>query len=205
MFLIYINDIGDGVKSQIRLFADDSLLYGVVNGDEDAKALQEDLDRLVKWSDKWQMTFNINKCRTLRVRRSKTPTINHYTIRGSPLKSTSHHPYLGVELSSTLNWDEHISNIVGKANRTLGFIRRNLGGCPEDIKSRAYTTLVRPQLEYGSCVWDPHTQKHISDIEGVQRRAARFVKNCHKREPATVTQLLEDLNWCSLEHRRKVA
>ena len=52
MFLIYINDIGDGVKSQIRLFADDSLLYGVVNGDEDVKALQEDLDRLVKWSDK---------------------------------------------------------------------------------------------------------------------------------------------------------
>ena len=77
MFLIYINDIGDAVKSQIRLFADDSLLYGVVNGDEDAKALQEDLDRLVKWSDKWQMTFNINKCRTLRVHRSKTTTINH--------------------------------------------------------------------------------------------------------------------------------
>ena len=43
MFLIYINNIGDGVKLQIRLFADDSLLYGVVNGDEGAKALQEDL------------------------------------------------------------------------------------------------------------------------------------------------------------------
>ena len=98
-----------------------------------------------------------------------------------------------------------ISNIVGKANRTLRFIQRNLGGCMEDIKSRAYTTLVRPHLEYGSCVWDPHTQKHISDIEGVQRRAARFVKSCHKREPGTVTQLLKDLNWCSLEHRRKVA
>ena len=89
MFLIYI---GDGVKSQIRLFADGSLLYGIVNGEEDTKALQEDLDKLVKRSDKWQMILYINKCRTLRVHRSKTPSINHYTIRGPPLKSMSHHP-----------------------------------------------------------------------------------------------------------------
>ena len=76
MFLIYINDIGDGVKSQIRLFAADSLMYCGVNGKEDTKALQEDLDNLVKWSDKWQITSSINKCRTLRFLRSKTPTIN---------------------------------------------------------------------------------------------------------------------------------
>ena len=56
---------------------------------------------------------------------------------------------------------------------------------------QAYVTLVRPCLEYACSVWDPHTQMHCQDIEGVQRQAARFVKqNCYEREPGTVTNLL---------------
>ena len=77
--------------------------------------------------------------------------------------------------------------------------------CTESVKSQAYLTLVRPCLEYACSVWDPHTQKHCHDIEGVQQRAARFVKNCYVREPGTVrTNLLNDLNWHSLELRRKI-
>ena len=71
-------------------------------------------------------------------------------------------------------------------------IRSNLYSCPpENIKSQAYVTLVRRCLEYACSVWDPHTQMHCQDIEGVQRQAARFVKqNCYEREPGTVTNLL---------------
>lgn len=97
-------------------------------------------------------------------------------MNGIPLESVSHHPYLRIELSSNLNWSFHIENIIGKANRSLGFIRRNLYSCPESVKSQAYLTLVRPCLEYVCSVWDPHTQKRCQDIEGVQRRAARSVK-----------------------------
>ena len=125
-------------------------------------------------------------------------------MNGVPLDTVSHHPYLGVELSSNLNWSLHMENIIGKASRSLGFIRRNLYSCPESVKSQAYLTLVRPCLEYACSVWDPHTQKHCHDIEGVQRRAARFVKNCYVREPGTVTNLLKDLNWHSLELGRKI-
>ena len=109
-----------------------------------------------------------------------------------------------AKLSSNLNWSFHIENIIGKANRSLGFIRRNLYSCPESVKSQAYLTLVRPCLEDACSVWDPHTQKHCHDIEGVQRRAARFVKNCYIRESGTVTNLLNDLNWHSLELRCKI-
>ena len=57
------------------------------------------------------------------------------------------------------------------------FIRSNLYSCPpENVKSQAYVTLVRRCLEYAFSVWDPHTQKHCQDIEGVQRQAARLVK-----------------------------
>ena len=88
-------------------------------------------------------------------------------------------------------------------NSSLGFLRRNLYNCPEQIKMQAYYSLVRPHLEYACSVWDPHTQKNIQSIENFQRRAARFVKKCNQRTPATVTSLLEELKWPLLEQRRK--
>ena len=78
---------------------------------------------------------------------------------------------------SDLRWNEHIENITGKANRTLGFIRRNVKISSPRLKTLAYSSLVRPLLEYASPVWDPHTSENINKIEMVQRRAARYVMN----------------------------
>ena len=150
------------------------------------------------------MSLNRDKCKILHIYRSKNP-ITHRVSVHDERSSLRHSPsILGVELSSNLNWSLHIKNIIWRGHRSLGFIRRNLYSCPESVKSQAYITLVRPCLEYACSVWDPHTQKHCHDIEGVQRRAARFVKNCYVREPGTVTNLLKDLNWHSLELRRKI-
>ena len=82
----------------------------------------------------------------------------------TPLDSVSHHPYLGVELSSNLNWSFHIENTIGKANRSLGFISRNLYSCPENVKSQANLTLVRPCLEYAFSVCGTHILKSIATI-----------------------------------------
>ena len=204
MFLIYINGVGVNIKSHIRLFADDTHLYPTVSSKHDTNTLQQDLDSLVAWTKLWQMSLNCDKCKILRVYRSRNPIIHQYTMNRTLLDSVSHHPYLGVELSSNLNWSLHIENIIGKANRSLGFIRRNLHSCSESVKSHAYLTLVRHCLKYACSVWGPHTQKHCQDIKGVQRRAARFVKNCYEREPGRVTNLLKDLNWHALELRRKI-
>ena len=92
-----------------------------------------------------------------------------------------------------------------KANLSLGFLRRNLSSCPEGVKEAAHKAIVRPYLEYASSVWDPHLKKHVKQIEGVQRRAARFVKNCYTREPGTVTNLLNELNWIPLKVRRTIS
>ena len=62
-----------------------------------------------------------------------------------------------------------------KANRTLGFIETNLFSCPQDVREAAYKGLVRPFLEYGSSVWDPHYEGLMDDLEKVQKREARFV------------------------------
>ena len=126
-------------------------------------------------------------------------------MEGHILGTVNHNPYLGVELSSTLSWNDHIGNITTKANKTLGFIRRNLSKCPMNIKRQAYITLVRPTLEYASSVWDPHLQKHIQQLEMVQRRAARFIRHEYSRDPGIVTSLLEDLKLPQLQERRKTS
>ena len=99
MFLIYINDIGEHITSNLRLFADDSLLYCAIDIPQDCLALQEDLDKLSQWSYKWQMSFNVLKCKSLRITRKRNPYLHQYTMNGQELESVKSHPYLGVELT----------------------------------------------------------------------------------------------------------
>ena len=71
------------------------------------------------------------------------------------------------------------------------------------MKTTAYMSLVRPLLEYASSAWDPSTRKNIDSLERVQRQASRFCKSNYSREPGTVTTLLEELEWDTLQSRRK--
>jgi hypothetical protein len=80
-----------------------------------------------------------------------------------------------VDISENLMWDAHIDRTAKKANQTVGFLQRNIKVKSQSIKFFAYQTLVRPQLEYGSEVWFPHTKTQIDQIENVQRRAARWI------------------------------
>ena len=61
-FLLFVNDIGYDITSNIKLFADDTLLYGLVHNSDDAISLQSDLDKLVEWAKLWQIAFNPRKC-----------------------------------------------------------------------------------------------------------------------------------------------
>ena len=76
-----------------------------------------------------------------------------------------------------------MENIVVKATKSLGFVRRNLYPCSENTTRSAYVTIVRPNLEYATAVWDPYRQEQIDSIEAAHQRAARFIKE-------TITELL---------------
>jgi len=58
---MYINDLDYGISSDISKFADDIKIGRVVGSSHDAAALQGDLNKLYKWSEKWQIQFNISK------------------------------------------------------------------------------------------------------------------------------------------------
>ena len=85
------------------------------------------------------------------------------------------------------------------------FLRGNIGDCPTHIKSSCYGTLVRPILEYGSAIWDPHHKNDISKFEKIQKRAARFVTGNYQLEQGNTKANMQQLMWKPLEERRAVA
>jgi len=176
LFLLHINDLPNCVSSQVRLFADECLVYRTISSVQDQLQLQRDLDSLTDWASCWGMSFNPSKCTIITISRSNSPLHKFYTLCGVVLQHVSEARYLGVLLSDDLQWSKHVQHITAKANSTLGLLRRNLHHCPEKLRELAYITLVRSRLEYCSAVWDPHKITDQLALESVQRRATRFTK-----------------------------
>ena len=165
------------------------------------RLISTNLDTLEEWSKKWQMRFNPAKCSLLRVTRKRSPIKTSYTMMGTELETMDHHPYLGVELASGLEWKHHIKQITGKAQRTLNFLQRNLHRCPQKVCEQAYLALVHPTLEYAATVWDPYHQKEVNSLERVQRKAVRFITRKYSRRDS-VSALRSDLGLPTLQQRR---
>ena len=111
------------------------------------------------------MRFNKKKYYVMRISQARSQLHFECSLNGSQLQSASCHSYLGVEISSDLKWNNHISRISAKANHTLGFVHRNLKFCSKHIKLLAYFTLIRPILEYGAPAWDPCTHILIDKLD----------------------------------------
>ena len=109
-----------------------------------------------------------------------------------------------MTITDDLRWNKHCQNIRHKASRTLGLIRRTLSPCTKEVKARAYTALVRPQLENASEAWNPHTAAVVNSLEQVQRSAARFVHGDY-RFTTSSSALVLALGWESLHARRLLA
>ena len=116
--------------------------------------LQSDIDRLGSWVRKWGMRFQPVNCYMMQLTRKRIKKIHaSYTLEGTDLEKVESIKYLGVTITSNSRWNTHVSNVCTKANKTLGFQRRNLYSCPGEVKEAA--GLVRPVLDYGSSVWGP--------------------------------------------------
>ena len=101
--------------------------------------LQRDIDRLGSWARKWGMRFQPVKCNMMQLTNKRSSKIQaNYTLVGTVLENFESIKYLGVTITNDLKWNPHISNVCTKANRILGFLRRNLYSCPPDVKEAAY-------------------------------------------------------------------
>ena len=143
LFIAYINDLPDEVRSRMRLFADDTALYLTMESEDDSSALQTDFDILSAWETRWDMEFNPSKCQVVHVTGSRKTVKLH----GQVLESVPCARYLGVDISR-LTRNSHIDHVTAYSNRTLGSIRGNIKTKMPKVREAAYNSLVRPQLEY---------------------------------------------------------
>ena len=109
----------------------------------------------------WEMDFNPSKCQVLHSSRSRNPIKHPHILRGQVFQEVDNAKYLGLEISCGLSWNNYIQNLTVNANRTLGFIRRNIRTKHKNIRETAYNTLVRLQIEYASPVWKVKRQAMI--------------------------------------------
>ena len=149
------------------------------------------------------MSFHPDKCNVLTTHNKRTKINYPYKLHNHKLQQVHTFKYLGLTLQSNLKWDSHtyINNITANANKTLGFLKRNLQINSQHIKEHTYKALIRPKLEYCSSVWDPHQHNQINQIEKTQRRAARYTTNRY-HNTSSVQDMIDNLNWPTLQTRR---
>ena len=206
LFLYYINDMPEGLSSSstVRLFADDTVVYMAITSDIDAEKLQDDLNKLAEWEIRWLMKFHPEKCNVLSITKNRNVIKRDYILHGHKLEHIKSAKYLGVELTSDMKWTSHVNNICAKANKTIGFLKRNINISNKGIKEKGYKSLVRPTVEYASAAWNPHQKGDIQKLEMIQRRAARFVQNRY-HNTSSVSDMIDQLEWPTLEERRRTA
>jgi hypothetical protein len=122
LFLVYINDLPEYLKSsQLRLFADDSIIYKTIKSQKDCDSLQEDIDAAARWESDWLVVFHPDKCSVLTITNKKNPVKHNYLLLNHTLESVSSAKYLGITLQSDLKWTQHTNNIVANANKSWIF------------------------------------------------------------------------------------
>ena len=132
------------------------------------------------------------KCHSMRVTRHlpENQIQFEYSLHQQRLEQVQSAKYLGITITDTLDWDQHVSEMKCKATKTMGFLWCNLVVAPQHSKEVAYKILVRPQLEYAAPIWHPYHDNQIAQVEKVQWTAARWT--CRRwRNAGSVGDMLE--------------
>lgn len=203
LFLIYINDIVNSIQSKVRLFADDTSLYLIVdNPAATADLINSDLDRIHTWSKQWLVDFNPSKTETLTISRKQNPP--HHPdlfMDGTKISEFDHHKHLGLTFSNDGRWHHHIKSITAKAWQRIGILRQFKFTLKRNTLERIYTSFIRPLLEYADVVWSNCTIEESNMLEAVQVEAARIILGVTKL--CNINKMYGDLGWESLSNRRE--
>ena len=204
LFIIFINDMPDLVINFCKLFADDTKLIGIIRSLGDKDSLQEDLNRLVKWSHTWLMSFNEEKCKAMYFdKREKglldkgyletmyltdidldpiDPHNKHFKFKMTDaagvvhtLGETTQERDLGVITDNRLNWFGQIELVKAKAYAALNTLKQSFLHWTPFTFRVLFGTFVRPHLEYCATAWKPHNIGDIISLESVQRTASKLV------------------------------
>ena len=131
----------------------------------DKQNVQDDIDKLIKWSEKWQMLFNFGKCKCLHIGPGNTSM--NYEMGGTILSTTVKEKDLGVTMNANMKVSEQCRIAASKANQVIGMIRRNITYKDKSLIVPLYKAIVRPHLEYCIQAWSPYLRKDINTLEKI--------------------------------------
>lgn len=201
LFILMINDL-KLPGFDLWKYIDDTTISEVVPK-YCSSTIQRAATDVEDWSADNKFQLNVSKCKELTFQFTKHqqgfPTT---TINNDPLDLVNHAKILGLTISNDLKWNEHISNIVKKANKRLYFIiQLKRAKVPVAEIIRFYSTCVRPVLEYSCEVFHFSLPKYLSNaIERVQKRVISIVLPGIPYEEG-----LTSAGLCSLSERREKA
>ena len=197
LFILFINDVIDqlGSASISKLFADDMKLYTRVKLNEPS-ALADGLAKLEVWSKNWQLRINEKKCAVMHL--GNQLSVDKCYISDFVLPSVNRICDLGISYDDKLCFRDHIGNITSKAYQRIYLIFRCFVSRNIDLLKRAFTTYIRPLLEYCTPLWSPYLIKDVEKIENVQRYFTRRLLS----SDMDYTGRLKLLGLDSLELRR---
>lgn len=198
LFLIFINDL-DFIRHLITVlkkFADDTKLGQKILNDSDRQNLQDCLDMLYDWANKWGMQFNVSKCKILHTGRSNPK--HTYTMNNIPLTVVEEEKDIGVIVHNSLKPSRQCSEAARKANAVLGQISRSFHYRDRNVFLKLYKSHVRSHLEFSVTAWSPWSEADKTILENVQKRAVRMISGLS----GSYEENLKTLNLQSLEDRR---
>jgi hypothetical protein len=199
LFVIYINDIDTAIDTLLvvmKKFADDTKVAAIVDNYEQSQTLQLHLDKIFRWSNEWQMLFNLDKCKVMHIGRSNQ--LFTYNMDGFELKSTEAEKDIGVYIHNSLTPSIQVAKAAKKANQVLGQLLRTITFRDKIYFVKLYKQRVRCHLEISIQAWSPWLQQDIDILENVQKRAIRNIHGLH----GTYIQKLKQIGLTTLEDRR---
>jgi len=199
LFVIFVNDLPGIFKDGVtcKLFADDLKIYCSSLNFEN---LQNALNQLSKWAERWQLGISVPKCNVLYLGDNNPK--HEYFLDGKKLPSEKCLRDLGVFVSSDLKQASHCFEVAKKANRVSNMLFRIFRSKSRDTLLTAYKTFVRPLVEYCTPIWNPHMIKDIILVEKVQRYYTRRLFARCGFDYVSYPDRLKFLDLQTLEERR---
>lgn len=202
-FLLFINDIVLEIGCCIKLFADDTTIYIIIeNPNTDAQLLNNDLSKVHQWSHNWLVKFNPQKTESMLITR-KHNHIQHPPLffDNHPVTEVTTHKHLGLLFNTTCHWGDHIDQIICKANAKLNILRNLKFDLDRKTLEIMYFTFIRPTLEYGDIIYDNCPNYYKEKLEKINTEAARIVTGGTKL--VSLEELYRECGWEKLEKRRE--
>ena len=159
LFLIYINDLPNELKSNAKLFADDTSLFTIVKGEnESANILNNDLSLISKWAFNWKMLFNPDPSKpaqeVLFSRKKKAQSHPIISLNNIQIEKSSNQKHLGLILAEKLNFKQHIDSAISKINKGIAVIKKLRYNVPRKSLITIYKAFLRPLIDYGDIIYD---------------------------------------------------